>query len=187
MFKIILKIGLISMVLTGLAFANQDNSQNSIEQSIKERVAKRIKIEVNQNKSIIQKMVFDCDFYQATPYLRSADGGESSSESFLYYSHEQSLGLMTMPTSTEPLPELTFCLKPNFVVRDSEQAQLLFEAIETVYPSESMFDERFPKQLTQVENGWVFINGEFFDDKKGYIAETTSDGKVIKITRSLNL
>ncbi|MCW0469911.1 hypothetical protein OH492_15800 [Vibrio chagasii] len=37
-------------------------------------------------------------------------------------------------------------------------------------------------------NGWHFIDGEIFDDKKGYIIETTpAEGKVTKIIRSLNL
>ena len=50
-----------------------------------------------------------------------------------------------------------------------------------------MFDENFPKEIIKKPNGWHFIDGEMFDDKKGYIIETTQEGKVTKIIRSLNL
>lgn len=187
MFSQIKKIVTLSILLTTPTLVVADNSSNSVENNIKNLVSSRINIEVVPNKSIIQTMVFNCDFYTATPYFMSTDGGQSSSESFLYYHHEDALGLMTIPYTTEPLPELSFCLKPDFRVNNKEQAQLLFEAIETVYPAESMFDDRFEKQILKVDNGWMYINGEFFDDKKGYIAETSAQGKVIKITRSLNL
>jgi len=187
MFKQIKKMITFSILLTTPTLVAANKVNESVENNIKNLVSSRINIEVVQNKSIIQSMVFNCQFYTATPYLMSPDGGQSSSESFLYYLNNDSLGLMTIPYTTEPLPELNFCLKPEFLVNSKEQAQLLFEAIETVYPAESMFDERFEKQLLKVDNGWVYINGEFFDEKKGYIAETTPQGKVIKITRSLNL
>ncbi|MGF1754827.1 hypothetical protein L4C33_14685 [Vibrio makurazakiensis] len=179
---------LVSFILLSVSnLVSAENNQLNHEQKIKKLVSERINIEVVNNKSIIQSFVFDCQFYSATPYLMSSDGGESSSESFLYYQQGDTLALMTSPTTTEPLPELSFCLKDNFVVTNQEQAQLLFEAIESVYPSSSMFDDRFEKKLVKASNGWIYINGEFFDDKKGYRVETTAEGKVIQIIHSLSL
>ncbi|MDA0153353.1 hypothetical protein OH460_13640 [Vibrio sp. Makdt] len=154
---------------------------------IKEQVNSWIDIQVTPQSSIIQKMVFNCEFYSATPSIKSPDGSESSSGSYLFYSHNGVLGTVTEPYTTQPLPELTMCLKDNFAITNQDEAQLLFEAIETVYPNYSMFDENFPKEIIKKPNGWHFIDGEIFDDKKGYIIETTPEGKVMKIIRSLNL
>jgi len=78
-------------------------------------------------------------------------------------------------------------LRGRLTLASQDKALLLFEAIETVYPNHSMFDENFPKEIVKKPNGWLFIDGEMFDDKKGYIIETTQEGKVTKIIRSLNL
>ncbi len=50
-----------------------------------------------------------------------------------------------------------------------------------------MFDENSLKEIIKKPNGWHFIDGEMFDDRKGYIIETTPEGKMTKIIRSLNL
>lgn len=164
-----------------------DTDKQETIKKIQSQVSSWIDIQVAPQSSIIQKMVFDCEFYSATPYIKSPDGSESSSGSYRFYSQKGVLGTVTEPFTTQPLPELTMCLKEDFTLANQDQAQLLFEAIETVYPNHSMFDENFPKEIIKKPNGWHFIDGEMFDDKKGYIIETTSEGKVTKIIRSLNL
>ncbi|WP_146492731.1 hypothetical protein [Vibrio sp. T20] len=162
------------------------NKQEMVKQ-IQAQVNSWIDIQVTPQTSIIQKMVFNCEFYSVTPYIKSPDGSESSSGSYRFYSHNGVLSSMTEPFTTQPLPELTMCLKQDFVVTNQDEAQLLFEAIETVYPNHSMFDENFPKEIINKPNGWHFIDGEIFDDKKGYVIESNAEGKVTKIIRSLNL
>ncbi|KAA8677821.1 hypothetical protein MID13_21595 [Vibrio gigantis] len=177
---------LTTTALVSIPLMADTNKQEMVNQ-IQAQVSSWIDIQVTPQSSIIQKMVFNCEFYSATPYIKSPDGSESSSGSYRFYAHNGVLGSMTEPFTTQPLPELTMCLKEDLVVTTQDQAQLLFEAIETVYPNHSMFDENFPKEIIQKPNGWHFIDGEIFDDKKGYVIETTPEGKVTKIINSLNL
>ncbi|MEZ9313936.1 hypothetical protein [Vibrio lentus] len=181
----------LSLLLTTTALMSTpliaDTNKHEMVTKIQEQVSAWIDIQVTPQNSIIQKMVFNCEFYSATPYIKSPDGNESSSGSYLFYSHKGVLGTVTEPYTTQPLPELTMCLKKDFVITNQDEAQLLFEAIETVYPNYSMFDDNFPKEITKTPNGWQLVDGEIFDDKKGYVIETTPQGKVTKIIRSLNL
>ncbi|ARP40737.1 hypothetical protein [Vibrio syngnathi] len=181
---------LLMLLTTTALFSEQVNAElnkNEVVNQIQAQVSSWINIQVTPQSSIIQKMVFNCKFYSAIPSIKSPDGNEISSGSYRFYSHNGVLGAMTEPFTTQPLPELTMCLKEEFKVTNQDQAQLLFEAIETVYPDNSMFDERFPKEIIKNSYGWHFINGEIFGDKKGYVVESTSEGKVTKIIRSLNL
>ncbi|CAV27140.1 hypothetical protein [Vibrio atlanticus] len=162
-------------------------NKHEVMNQIKVQVSSWIDIQVTPQNSIIQKMVFNCNFYLTTPSIKSPDGNESSSGSYRFYSHNGVVGAMTEPFTTQPLPELTMCLKEDFIVTNQDQAQLLFEAIETVYTNHSMFDDRFPKEIVKTSTGWNFINGEIFGDNKGYAIESTPEGKVTKIIRSLNL
>jgi hypothetical protein len=179
------------LLLTAVAFVSTPlvaaTYKQEMANKIQEQVRSWIDIQVVPQSSIIQKMVFTCDFYNATPYIKSPDGSESSSGSYRFYSHNGVLGSMTEPFTTQPLPELTMCLKEGFVVTNRDEAQLLFEAIETVYPNHSMFDDNFPKEIIENANGWHFIDGEMFEDKKGYVIKTSPKGKVTKIIRSLSL
>ncbi|MFA0568014.1 hypothetical protein [Vibrio gallaecicus] len=182
---------------SGAAFAASDpniqqepsisTTPKSVQDKITQRVQSWFDIEVKAHKSVIQKMVFDCEFFSATPYLKSPDGSESRFDSYLFYSQAGTLGSMTEPYTTQVLPELLTCLKPNFIITHQDQAQLLFEAIENVYPSQSIFDRHFDTEVIKTLNGWTFIDGEMFDDKTGYIIDTNDKGEVIKIIRSLNL
>lgn len=156
-------------------------------QKIEQHVMSWMKVDVMKQSSIIQKMVFDCQFYSAIPTLKSPDGSESSFGRYQFYSHNGVLGSMTEPYTTQPLPELQLCIKSNFQVTDKDQAQLLFEAIESVYPNESMFDQNYAKEIIKQEGAWHLIDGEIFDDKKGYIIEVNAQGHVTKVIRSLNL
>ncbi|MEZ9823751.1 hypothetical protein [Vibrio cyclitrophicus] len=181
----------LSLLLTTATFVSTplaaDTHSQEMVSKILDQVKSWIDIQVISQSSIIQKMVFTCDFYNATPYIKSPDGSESNSGSYRFYSYNGVLGSMTEPFTTQPLPELTMCLKEDFTATNRDEAQLLFEAIETVYPNHSMFDDNFTKETLEVSNGWHFIDGEIFDDKKGYAIETNPNGKVTKIIRSLNL
>lgn len=140
----------LSLLLTTTALMSTplmaDTNKHEMVTKIQEQVSAWIDIQVTPQNSIIQKMVFNCEFYSATPYIKSPDGNESSSGSYLFYSHKGVLGTVTEPYTTQPLPELTMCLKEDFVITNQDEAQLLFEAIETVYPNYSMFDDNFLKR-----------------------------------------
>ena len=156
-------------------------------QLVEKQVLSWMNVEVVKQSSIIQKMLFDCQFYSATPVLKSPDGSESSFGRYQFYSHDGVLGSMTEPYTTQPLPELQLCIKSGFQVTNQDQAQLLFEAIETVYPNDSMFDQNYAKEIIKKEKEWHLIDGEIFDDKKGYVIKVNDKGHVTKVIRSLNL
>ncbi len=71
------------------------------------------------------------------------------------------------------------CLKEDFVITNQDEAQLLFEAIETVIQIIrcSMI---ISLKITKTPNGWQLIDSEIFDDKKDYVIETTPQGKVTR-------
>lgn len=73
----------------GSAMAEQTDETSQL---IEKQVLSWMNVNVVKQSSIIQKMVFDCQFYSATPVLRSPDGSESSFGRYQFYSHDGVLG-----------------------------------------------------------------------------------------------
>ena len=51
-----------------------DTNKHEMVTKIQEQVSAWIDIQVTPQNSIIQKMVFNCEFYSATPSIKSPDG-----------------------------------------------------------------------------------------------------------------
>nr|WP_231891808.1 hypothetical protein [Vibrio sp. HI00D65] len=83
-----------------------DTDKQETINKIQSRVSSWVDIRVAPQSRIIQKMVFDCEFHSATPYIKSPDGSESSSGSYRFYSQKGVLVTVTESFTTQPLPEL---------------------------------------------------------------------------------
>jgi hypothetical protein len=51
------------------------HAKDVVKDDIRKEVKTWIDIDVVQKKSVIQKMVFSCDFYVASPKFKTPDGG----------------------------------------------------------------------------------------------------------------
>ncbi|MUJ25675.1 hypothetical protein [Aliivibrio fischeri] len=163
------------------------NANDVVKNDIREEVQTWIDIEVAQKKSTIQKMVFSCDFYVASPKFKTPDGGTTGIGGYLFYKNGEQLDSLVQPSSNETMPALQSCIKPNFTVTDEDSAQLLMEAIESVFSQDQMFSDSFEKQVKRTTKGWELITGDFFEDLSGYIIKTDKAGKITQIRYSLNL
>ncbi|WP_155692126.1 hypothetical protein [Aliivibrio fischeri] len=163
------------------------NANDVVKDDIRKEVQTWIEIEVAQKKSTIQKMVFSCDFYVASPKFKTPDGGTTGIGGYLFYKNGEQLDSLVQPSSNETMPALQSCIKPNFTVIDEDGAQLLMEAIESVFAQDQMFSDSFEKQVKRTTKGWELITGDFFEDLSGYIIKTDKAGKITQIRYSLNL
>lgn len=163
------------------------HAKDVVKDDIRKEVKTWIDIDVVQKKSVIQKMVFSCDFYVASPKFKTPDGGSTGIGGYLFYKKGDQLDMLIQPSSDEAMPVLQSCIKSNFTVTDEDGAQLLMEAIESVFAQDQMFSDSFEKQIKKTTKGWELITGDFFEDLSGYVIKTDKTGKIIQIRHSLSL
>nr|VVV05634.1 hypothetical protein AW0309160_03117 [Aliivibrio wodanis] len=174
-------------VLALMSSSMMVNANDVVKNDIRKEVQTWIDIEVAQKKSTLQKMVFSCDFYVASPKFKTPDGGSTGIGGYLFYKKGDQLDMLIQPSSDEAMPVLQSCIKPNFAVTDEDGAQLLMEAIESVFNQDLMFSDSFETQIKKTTKGWELITGDFFDDLSGYVIKTDKAGKITQIRYSLNL
>lgn len=158
----------------------------SIESQISDIVKTWFSVEVKKVKSLAIRAVFDCDFYSATPTVSTTDGSSSFGDHYFLHKDGQ-VELISSPSTTQPLPEFTQCFKKEFVITNGEDAEVLLEALSSIFHTyNSSFREVEPYVL-QKETHWELIHDKFFEDYSGYVVKTAPDGTIKSLSYSLNL
>ncbi|MDA0148213.1 hypothetical protein [Vibrio sp. LaRot3] len=173
---------LLTISLSLLPSAHAQDSQDKINNIVKQW----FEVETHQINSMALRHTFQCQFYSATPVIKDPTG-ETSVGSHIFYSNNGQEALLTYPTTDEPLPDLTNCLKPNLRITNQQQADELLEAINDLFRSQNMMDSGFQTKATKTDQGWALITEEFFDDLSGYVVKTNSQGQITSISYSLGL
>lgn len=157
----------------------------SISEKIEQQVRSWISIEVVEKQHSLLTQVFHCQFFSAQPSLE-IDGERLGYGEHLFFQNNGDLKRLPQPQSTEPMPQLQACLKPDFVANSQETAGQILDALQVLYAEGSRFDEPL-RIIEKTDTGWHLINGSFFEERSGYVLKLNSDGTVAYLGRSLNL
>ncbi len=160
-------------------------AQASVEEQISNVVSSWFSVEVKQVKGLALRNVFDCDFYTATPNVSTTDG-ESSFGHHLFLHNDEIVEAFSGPSTTQPLPELTQCIKRDFSLTSTEQADVLLEALDTLFVSYGAMREIEPYVMNKGTH-WELVNDKFFDSFSGYVVKTTAKGTIKSVSYSLEL
>ncbi len=93
---------------------------------------------------------------------------------------------VSVPGSDADMPGLLKALNPSFRLATAADAAALQQALDTVYPIEDKADLKL-RANRRMGNQWLFVRGEFFDDRKGFVFETDAKGSVTAVKYSLRL
>jgi hypothetical protein len=77
-------------------------------------------------------------------------------------------------------------LHPDFRLRTAADATTLQQALDVAYPIVMDRDKK-TKTFRHAGHQWIFVRGEFFDSKSGYIFETDASGAITSVKYQLKL
>ena len=128
--------------------------------------------------------VFSSPFYAVKVVLKLADGEQSSD--LVVARIGDNLVSVVRPSTDGDLPDLQKMLNPDFRLRTAADATTLQQALDAAYPI-LMEGDRKTKTFRHAGNTWIFVRGEFFDSKSGYVFETDASGAITSVKYQLKL
>ena len=179
--------GVLLAVLLGLGLAlfgaaAQDVSPAD-QQFFDSRIGSLVKLEPHRIDSPALSKVFSSTFYEvgvdvagATTKLLVARNGENIVE-------------VTEPSTTAEMPDFEKIFNPSFRLTDSEQAHVLQDALDILFPIDTTFDteDLAAKAIRHSGTEWTFIRGKFFEHFKGMVFTTNQSGAVRRVDFSLEI
>lgn len=170
---------LLGSLFSGASFAN-------VEAQITDIVTTWFDVEVKKVKSLAVRATFDCEFYTGTPTISTADGSSSFGDHYFLHKGER-VEALTLPSTTQSLPEISLCIKQDFKVTNIEEAEILLEALSDIFFTMGSSFREVEPHVVKKETHWELINDKFFDDFSGFTIKTTPDGSIQSLTYSLQL
>ncbi|MFM2590185.1 hypothetical protein [Vibrio sp. TBV020] len=158
----------------------------SVESQITDIVTTWFDVEVKKVKSLAVRASFDCEFYSGTPTINTTDGSSSFGDHYFLHSNGKVEAIVT-PSTTQPLPQVTQCIKKDLVISNTEEAEVVLEALGDIFHAMNSSFREVEPHVIRKETHWELINDKFFDDYSGYIVKTAPDGTVKSISYSLEL
>ena len=155
------------------------------ETSIQNKICKMIKIDVERLDSPAVKKAFSCPFYKVELSRKTSSGGYMGMGKLLLArlnnKYIEPEGLET----NKSLPKLKSAIRKDFRLKSQKDADLLQQALDSVYKITSSSDRR-AKAIIHKGDEWIFIRGTFFKKKKGFIFKV-SNGVITEIEYSLGI
>jgi hypothetical protein len=146
--------------------------------------------EINQNTEITAQEIKDASVdkcFAGPIYTTIVDMLKKSHNlGALYGMKDDGVVEITDPGSNEEMPKLQSIVNPEFRLKTKEDGEHLINAMHALYERAFIIDKVEPHF---VQNGltWSMIIGEMREDFHGFIFETNADGKITKISRSLEI
>ena len=161
------------------------------EQAIHATILKREKVEIETDITKLESKAltrtFSAQFYDTT-ITRRNNNYSSESEVILAIQKGQVIEI-DKPSTNQPVPELKKFLKIDFQLKSRQDASILEEALDILYPIREEYgsEDIEHKAIRQNGNQWLFIRGVFFRDLKGFIFKTDNNGNILSVDYSLEI
>ncbi|KEI69373.1 hypothetical protein [Endozoicomonas elysicola] len=172
---------------TALAKSLTAEEKKGIQRTIINNIKIKTKARVLENSSI--QKTFSAKFYDVTITQHDIAEGSSSAHNRTLVKQGNKFIYLESPTTDEPLPKLFSMLNKQFMLKNQKDAQILEEALDTIYPISTSFgtEDLDKKAIRQEGNQWIFIRGGFFDKLMGFVFQTDSGGRIQSVSYSLNI
>ena len=144
-----------------------------------------IKIEpVRLNDPAVAK-AFATPLYRLDITIDSGNGG-SLNNSVIVAHQEDKLVSIGRPGSNQDCLIIQGFFRPDFRLKDDDDARVLQAAFDAIYPISSD-DDRKVATFKHAGDQWTFVRGEFFDHLMGFVVTTDSDNAVTRVQYVLKL
>ncbi len=154
------------------------------QEFITQHTSDLVKFETQRLDDDVMQEVFAAPFYSMKLVIGEGDG--SSMTTLIVARVGDKLVNVTKPGTDADLPDFAKMLKPELRLRTTADATMVQKALDTIFPP---FMESERKLLTFKHAGtqWIFVRGEFFESKSGYVFETDADGAIQSVKYMLRL
>lgn len=129
--------------------------------------------------------VFATAFYTVSIDIYDGEGG-TSHNSVLVARRDDKLVGITRPSTDGDCPAIQKMFRPDFRLKNDEDARVLQAALDAVFPIIGSSDQK-AKTFKHAGPQWKFVRGEFFDAKMGFVVTTDNSGAVTGVKFVLKL
>jgi len=175
---------LISIMFLLVTSYPQDITQSE-ESLIREEVCRRIKIDAKPIDTPTMGKIFYGTFYQIKLSREDPDGGLLGMGDLILIRVDDHFVMSEDTGTSKSMPSLKSLLKKDLRLNNMEDAQMIQDALDSIYKISSFSDENV-KAIKQIGDEWIFIRGKFFDKYKGFIFDT-KDGVIVEVKYSLDI
>jgi hypothetical protein len=180
-----MKKTIVSLMICGIAFATAGG------QTIPEKDAAMIDELINSTITIKKvtiesealAKVFNGTFYRVTPTYNH-NGGIASCEEYFMVVHNGKVTELENVSETRTLDFLFSLLKKDFAIKNESDAIIFESALDAIYPVDWTVDAEDRKHL-QRDGKWLFLRGDFFGSKKGFVITLDQNSGISRIDYDL--
>ena len=180
-----MKKTIVSLIICGIAFARvsgqtiPENDAAMIDELINSTITiKKVTIE-----SEALAKVFNGTFYRATPTYNHR-GGIASCEEYFMVVYNGKVTELEDVSETKTLDFLFSLLKKDFTIKDESEAKIFESALDSIYPVDWSVDAEDKKHMEQ-DGKWLFLRGDFFGSKKGFVITLDQSSGISQIDYDL--
>ena len=161
--------------------------KDTLHQAVMKKEKATIETDATRREDDALTSVFSPTFYDVTILQHSTT--HTQEKNALLISLDGQMIELKHPTTNEHLPNLQRILKQDFHLKTAQDALILEEALDILYPISTSFgsDDLDKKAIQQKGNQWFFIRGAFFDNLAGFVFTTDASGKVTDVSYSLGI
>jgi hypothetical protein len=156
-----------------------------LEQAILKQIIQNTEVTAQEIKDANVAKCFSVQLY--TTKIKHTDDNGISTTSFLYIMKDDAVFNNTAPRTSKEMPELHSIVNPEFRLKTKEDGEHLIKAMKVIFKKN--FDGEYDGQNEPhfVQNGttWTMVNYTFGKTFYGFTFETNADGKITKISRSI--
>ena len=143
-----------------------------------------VRFEPQKLDDLALEKVFSAPFYTVKVIIKIADGEPMTSFNVARVGDD--FVSMQRPGEDGDLPDFQKLLSPEFKLRTPADAKAMQQALNVLYPPMMESDKKLIS-FRRTGNRWIFVRGQFFDSKSGYIFETGEDGEIKSVKYQLKL
>jgi len=176
---------IVTLIICGIAFLSAsgqtipENDAAMIDELINSTITiKKVPIE-----SEALAKVFNGTFYRVTPTY-NRNGGVSSCEEYFLVIHNGKISELEDISETKPLDFLFSLLKKDYTIKNESEAKIFESALDAIYPVDWSVDAEDKKSLQQ-DGKWLFLRGDFFGSKKGFVITLDQNAGISQISYDL--
>jgi hypothetical protein len=149
-----------------------------------QHTADMVRFEPQKVDDMAVEKVFSVPIYTVKLIIGFADGNPTTTLTVARIGDK--LVGVNRPSSDGDLPDFQKMISPEFKLKTNTDAKMMQQALNVLYPA-MMESEKKLISFRRAGNSWIFVRGEFFESKSGFIMQVGADGGIISVAYQLRL
>ena len=150
-----------------------------------QHISDLVKIEYVRVSDPAVLKVFATPFTTVNIDISDGDGG-TNHNSILVARRDDKLAGITRPSTDGDCPGIQQMLRPDFRLKNDNDARVFQAALDAVFPIIGSSDQK-AKAFKHAGPQWKFVRGDFFEAKMGFLVTTDKNGAVTGVSYVMKL